>query len=214
MTAFFLAVEGIDGCGKTGIVRSLVDHLAAGGMDVLATREPGGTQPGEQIRSLILSGSDAAWNPMSELLLMTAARVEHVGRVILPSLARGQSVVSDRYIGSTLAYQGAGRGMSQDFIKSLHRTAVGDVWPDLTIVLDLDVEIGLARSRLRLAATAVDEGRFETLDLGFHRLIRQSYLDQALRNPERHLVIDADGSPAAVRQRVISAIDDWIGKRP
>jgi len=207
--AFFYAVEGVDGCGKTGITRHLVDHLNATGHRTILTREPGGTPQGEQIRSLILSGSDDAWDPHSELLLMTAARVEHVRRVVLPALATGTSVVSDRYVGSTLAYQGAGRGMPEDFIRLLHRVAVGDVWPDLVIVLDLDPLIGLARSKGRLNAEAIDEGRFETLDLAFHQRIRQSYLDQAAADPERYVIVDATGTPDQVRRRTIDAVAAW-----
>lgn len=211
--AFFYAVEGVDGCGKTGITRHLVDHLNETGRRAILTREPGGTPQGEQIRSLILSGSDDAWDPYSELLLMTAARVEHVKRVILPALAAGTSVVSDRYVGSTLAYQGAGRGMPEEFIRLLHRVAVDDVWPDLVIVLDLDPRIGLARSKGRLTAAAIDEGRFETLDLAFHCRIRQSYLDQAAADPRRYVVVNAEGSPEAVRQRTIRAFEDWHQSR-
>ena len=211
--AGFYAVEGIDGSGKSGMVRHLVDHLRARGGEGGATREPGGTPQGEQIRALILSGTDDAWDPQAELLLMTAARVEHVRRVILPALERGHFVVSDRYVGSTIAYQGAGRGMAERFIRDLHAAAVGDVWPDLTIILDLDVETGLLRSRKRLATSAVDEGRFETLDLDFHRRIRQSFLDQAQHDPDRHIVVDAAGTPDEVRTRVLSAVDAWHDRR-
>lgn len=205
----FLSLEGIDGSGKTGIVRALVEHLRDQGLDGVTTREPGGTPQGEAIRSLILSGADDAWDPHSELLLMTAARVEHVRRVILPALRSGQFVVSDRYVGSTIAYQGAGRGMSERLIRDLHASVVGDVWPDLTIVLDLDPEIGLQRSRRRLSDEVIDEGRFETLDLAFHRRIRQSFLEQAADAPHRHIVVDASGPQDEVRARVMSAFDAW-----
>lgn len=205
----FYAIEGVDGCGKTGVVKHLAEHLNRTGRQAIMTREPGGTPQGEKIRSLILSGTDDAWDQHSELLLMTAARVEHVRRVILPALASGSSVVSDRYVGSTIAYQGAGRGMPEDFIRLLHRVAVGDVWPDLVIVLDLDPRIGLARSKGRLSASAIDEGRFETLDLEFHRRIRRSYLDQASADPQRHVVVDATGDVEQVRRRVIDAVEDW-----
>jgi len=204
--ASFFAVEGVDGCGKSGMVTSIVAHLNGTGAPAIATREPGGTPQGEKLRALLLSGADDAWDQQSELLLMTAARVEHVRRVVLPTLEQGISIVSDRYVGSTIAYQGAGRGMSEDYIRFLHKQAVGDVWPDLVIVLDLDPEIGLARSRQRLSAGAIDEGRFETLDMDFHHRIRRSFLDQAARDPERHVVIDALGTPDEVRQRVIEAI--------
>ena len=207
--ARFYAIEGVDGCGKTSVVKHLAEHLNITGRPAITTREPGGTPQGEKIRALILSGTDDAWDQHSELLLMTAARVEHVRRVVLPALASGSSVVSDRYVGSTIAYQGAGRGMPEDFIRLLHRVAVGDVWPDLVIVLDLDPQIGLARSKGRLSASAIDEGRFETLDLEFHRRIRQSYLDQAAADPQRHVVVDAGGDPEQVRRRVIDAVEDW-----
>lgn len=207
--ASFYAVEGVDGCGKSGMVGHIVAHLDDGGYPAIATREPGGTPQGEKLRSLLLSGADEAWDEQSELLLMTAARVEHVRRVIRPNLENGTSVVSDRYVGSTIAYQGAGRGMSEDYIRFLHKEAVGDVWPDLVIVLDLDPAIGLARSKKRLSAGAIDEGRFETLDLDFHHRIRRSYLDQAARDPDRHVVIDALGTPEEVRERVIAAITLW-----
>ncbi|AQR73646.1 dTMP kinase [Sphingomonas sp. LM7] len=207
--AAFYAVEGIDGSGKSGMVAGIVAHLERTGRPTIATREPGGTPQGEKLRALLLAGTDDAWDQQSELLMMTAARVEHVQRVILPALARGTSVVSDRYVGSTIAYQGAGRGMPEDYIRRLHRDAVGDVWPDLVLILDLDPEIGLARSKKRLSADAIDEGRFETLDLDFHHRIRRSYLDQAARDPERHAIVDALGTPEEVRARVIAAIDAW-----
>ena len=211
--ASFYAVEGVDGSGKSGMVTCIVEHLTRTGTPAIATREPGGTPQGEKIRSLLLSGSDDAWDQQSELLMMTAARVEHVRRVILPTLARGVSVVSDRYVGSTIAYQGAGRGMAEGYIRDLHKEAVGDIWPDLVVILDLDPEIGLARSRNRLSAGEIDEGRFETLDLDFHRRIRESFLDQAAQAPERHVVIDALGTPEEVRTRAIAALDAWRANR-
>lgn len=194
----FVAVEGVDGSGKSGVVRHLAEVLRARGADVLATREPGGTPQGEALRALILSGSDDAWDPASELLLMTAARVEHVRRVIEPALAAGRLVISDRFAGSTLAYQGAGRGLDEGFIRDLHARAVGDLWPQLTLILDVDARTGLMRSRQRLSASAVDEGRFETLELAFHERIRQSFLDQAWAAPHRHVVIDASAPPETV----------------
>lgn len=202
MRGRFLVVEGIDGSGKTGVVK----HIASTG-DVVATREPGGTKQGDQLRGLILAGADDTWAPQSELLLMTAARVEHVHRVILPALEAGRTVVSDRYLGSTLAYQGAGRGMSEAFIRDLHRQAVGGLMPDLTIILDLDTKTGLARSRKRLTDAGVDEGRFESLDLAFYERVRQSFLDQAAQDPSRHAVIDASGTPQEVAAQVAEALN-------
>ncbi|WP_136684618.1 dTMP kinase [Falsirhodobacter xinxiangensis] len=200
--ARFIAVEGIDGSGKTGVVRAIAQAIP----DALTTREPGGTPQGDRLRGLLLAGDGAAWDPMSELLMMTAARVEHVRRVIRPALDAGRTVVSDRFLGSTLAYQGAGRGMDAGLIRDLHDRAVGGILPDLTIVLDLDPAIGLSRSRKRLSAEAVDEGRFESLDLAFHSRVRQSYLDQAHSAPERHAIIDAASAPEIVAQQVLAAL--------
>ncbi len=204
--ATLIAVEGGDGSGKSGAARAIVAGLQAHGVDVLATREPGGTPQGEAIRALILSGDDATWDPKSELLLMTAARVQHVRRVIAPALTQGRVVVSDRFVGSTLAYQGAGRGISNIFIKHLHEETVGPVWPDLTVILDLDAGLGLRRSRSRLADAVVDEGRFEGLELAFHQRIRQSFLDQAAAAPARHVVIDASGTMEAVQAAALDAV--------
>ena len=180
-----IAVEGIDGSGKSGVVRHLAAHLRGLGADVLATREPGGTPEGESLRALVLAG-------------------------IEPALARGQIVVTDRFVGSTLAYQGRGRGLSTGFILDLHRQAVGDLWPDLTLILDLDVATGLGRSRHRLSTDAIDEGRFEGLDLAFHESIRSAFRDQALEAPERHALIDASGTPEEVQAAALAAVLDRL----
>lgn len=206
MAGAFIAVEGVDGSGKSGVVRHLIAALQAQGHDVLGTREPGGTPQGEALRGLLLSGADDAWDPRAELLLMTAARVQHVARVVLPAVAAGRIVVSDRYAGSTLAYQGAGRGMAEGLIRDLHASMVDDVWPDLTLVLDLDPAIGLARSRRRLAVDAIDEGRFESLALPFHQRIRAAFLAQAAAEPARHVVVNAAGMPEDVKAAAVEAV--------
>ncbi|WP_230632470.1 dTMP kinase [Sphingomonas sp. Leaf37] len=206
MAGAFIAIEGVDGSGKSGVVRHLIASLRAQGHDVLGTREPGGTPQGEALRGLLLAGEDDAWDPRAELLLMTAARVQHVARIVLPAVAAGRVVVSDRYAGSTLAYQGAGRGMAERLIRDLHAAVVDDVWPDLTLVLDLDPAVGLARSRKRLAVDAVDEGRFESLDLAFHQRIRAAFLAQAAAAPERHVVVDAGGTPDEVQAAALATV--------
>jgi dTMP kinase len=203
---FLIAVEGVDGSGKSGVARAIAAALKDLGRDPVLTREPGGTPQGESLRALILAGQDATWDPASELLLMTAARVQHVRHVIQPALDRGRIVVSDRFVGSTLAYQGAGRGISQDFIRHLHVNTVGPVWPDLTIVLDLDARVGLGRSRKRLADGQIDEGRFEGLHLAFHQRIRQSFLDQAAADPGRHVIVDASVLPEDVQARAVTTV--------
>ena len=206
MAGAFIAIEGVDGSGKSGVVRHLIASLRAQGHDVLGTREPGGTPQGEALRGLLLAGEDEAWDPRAELLLMTAARVQHVARIVLPAVAAGRVVVSDRYAGSTLAYQGAGRGMAERLIRDLHAAVVDDVWPNLTLVLDLDPAVGLARSRKRLAVDAVDEGRFESLDLAFHQRIRAAFLAQAAAAPERHVVVDAGGTPDEVQAAALATL--------
>jgi len=212
MAGAFIAVEGVDGSGKSGVVRRLVAGLQARGHDVVGTREPGGTPQGEALRGLLLAGEDAAWEPRAELLLMTAARVQHVARVVLPAVAAGRVVVSDRYAGSTLAYQGAGRGMSEPLIRELHAAMVDDLWPDLTLVLDVDPAVGLARSRKRLSDGGIDEGRFESLDLAFHQRIREAFLAQATAAPERHAVIDASGAPGAVQAQALAAVERFLAR--
>ena len=208
----FIAVEGVDGSGKSGVVRALVAALQAAGHDVVATREPGGTPQGEALRGLLLAGDDAAWEPRAELLLMTAARVQHAAHVIRPGVAAGRIVVSDRYAGSTLAYQGAGRGMDEALIRGLHATMLDDLWPDLTVVLDLDPAIGLTRSRKRLSDEAIDEGRFESLALPFHQRIRASFLAQAAAAPDRHAIIAADDTPEAVRETAWRTVRDFLAR--
>ncbi|ANC87309.1 dTMP kinase [Sphingomonas sp. NIC1] len=208
----FIAVEGVDGSGKSGVVRALVAALQAAGHDVVATREPGGTPQGEALRGLLLAGDDAAWEPRAELLLMTAARVQHAAHVIRPGVAAGRIVVSDRYAGSTLAYQGAGRGMDEALIRGLHATMLDDLWPDLTLVLDLDPAIGLTRSRKRLSDEAIDEGRFESLALPFHQRIRASFLAQAAAAPDRHAIIAADDTPEAVRETAWRTVRDFLAR--
>jgi dTMP kinase len=211
MPGRFIVVEGGDGAGKGGVVASLAAALADAGHPVLTTREPGGTPEGLQLRALLLAEAGPVWEQEAELLLMTAARVQHVRRVIKPAMAAGTVVVCDRFVGSTLAYQGAGRGLPAALILDLHRRLVDDVWPDLTIVLDVDPAVGLARSRRRLAADGRDEGRFEDLDLAFHQRVRQSFLDQAAAHPARTAVVDAAQPLAQVQQDVIDRVCSFAG---
>lgn len=206
MPGRFIVVEGGDGAGKGGVAASLAAALTIAGHPVLTTREPGGTPEGLQLRALLLSAAGAVWEQEAELLLMTAARVQHVRRVIAPAVAAGTTVICDRFVGSTLAYQGGGRGLPVDLILDLHRRLVDDVWPDLTIILDVDPRTGLQRSRTRLAAQAQDEGRFEDLDLAFHDRVRQSFLAQAAENPQRTVVIDAAQTAAQVQLEALAHV--------
>ena len=208
----FIAVEGGDGTGKGTLVSALVPALRHAGFDVLATREPGGTAEGQALRQLLLP-ADASWEPWAELLLMAAARVQHAERVIRPAVAAGRIVVTDRYVGSTIAYQGAGRGLPADAILSLHRASVGDLRPGLTVILDAGAATGLRRSRSRLAAASADEGRFETLDLGFHERVRASFLAQAEAAPGSHVVVDAEQPAERIAFIVTESVMSWLASR-
>ncbi|WP_439499933.1 dTMP kinase [Bosea sp. (in: a-proteobacteria)] len=195
---FMIALEGVDGSGKSGLARQLAETLRGDGHSVLATHEPGGTEAGTALRKLVLASNAYDWTPTAELLLMNASRRQHIDKVILPALAAGQIVICDRFVGSTIAYQGAGRGLADRTILDLHRLAIEDFWPDLTLVLDIDPETALNRSKARLESAKIDEGRFEALDLAFHRRVRQSFLDQAATLPAAYRVIDANRPPEIV----------------
>jgi dTMP kinase len=177
-----IAIEGGDGAGKTSLIAALMAALA--GQDVLLTREPGGTPEGLALRAILLAQTSTVWDPRAELLLMTAARVQHVARVIRPALQAGRLVLCDRFIGSTLAYQGGGQGIDPALILRLHHDMVGDLWPDLTLLLDIDPAAALARSHRRLQQDpAIDEGRFEAMDLAFHHRVRATYCALAASRP-------------------------------
>ena len=208
---FFIAIEGGDGAGKGGVIAALAQALESAGHPCLVTREPGGTPEGERLRSLIVDTGGPAWDPKAELLLIYAARVQHVKTVILPQMTDGVTVLCDRFVGSTLAYQGAGHGLPASLIVDLHRQFADDLWPDLTISLDVDSNIGLERSRARLAGAAQQEGRFEELDLSFHQRVRQSFVDQAREDPPRFAVIDTHRPPQEVQAAAVTALLSHIG---
>lgn len=205
-SGFFIALDGVDGGGKTGAIACLAEALTKLGHDLLVTREPGGTEEGLALRRLLLANDGYAWEPMAELLLMNAARVQHVARVIRPALQAGKIVLCDRFVASSIAYQGAGRGLPMADILDLHRISVGDIWPDLTLLLDIDPRRGLERSRRRLQTDQIDEGRFEDLELAFHQRVRESFLEQAARDPQRHAVIDAGRAQRVVQEDVLQTV--------
>ena len=206
----FIVFEGGDGAGKGSALTAVAESLAADGLDVLTTREPGGTPEGLELRSLLLAAAGSVWDQGSELLLMTAARVQHVKRVIRPALAAGRIVLCDRFVGSTLAYQGAGRGLPLALIRDLHRIFVDDVWPDLTVLMDVDAGAGVRRSRQRLSSTKADEGRFEALDLDFHERVRGAFLEQAEAEPSSTIIIDAARPLDDVRPDVVARVRVWL----
>jgi dTMP kinase len=191
----FITLEGGEGAGKSTQASLLAQSLRGTGIEVIATREPGGAPGAEAIRALLVEGEAGRWQPMSELLLFLAARHEHVTRLIRPALDRGAWVVSDRFADSTMAYQGYAQGLGRQAVARGHDLALGEFAPDLTLILDLPVEEGLARAKRRAGA----ETRYELMGAAFHRKLREGFLDIARRAPERCRVIDASGPVEAVQ---------------
>lgn len=203
----FITFEGGEGAGKSTQIRLLADYLRSRGMAVAVTREPGGSPGAEAIRKLLVEGATDAWDGTTEALLMFAARRDHLVRTIRPALQSGSWVISDRFADSTRAYQGDGHGFDLEQIEVLYRLAVGDFAPDLTIVLDLPVEAGLARATARNDT----ETRFERLGVAFHQRVRDGFLRIAAAAPQRCVVIDADAAIEAVQERVRQAVAARLG---
>jgi len=168
----FISFEGGEGGGKSTQLRRLAARLSAHDVTVVTTREPGGTPGAEDIRSLLVEGEPGRWDGRAEALLVNAARADHVARLVRPALAEGKWVLCDRYVHSTLAYQGAARGLDEGELRRLHAFSTGDLWPDLTIVLDVDPALGLARA----AGRAGGEARFEGEPPAFHAAVRERFL--------------------------------------
>lgn len=199
----FITFEGGEGTGKSTQVARLVERLRARDLEVVQTREPGGSQGAEEIRNLALNGDAGRWSPTTETLLMYAARSDHLERTIRPALEAGRWVVCDRFADSSRAYQGAGGGTPAEFIETLDAAIVGATQPDLTLVFDLPVEVGLERAFGR----GLFETRFESKGLEFHERLRRGFLDIAAAHPERCVVIDADGDQDTVEARVWAAVE-------
>jgi len=202
MTGRFITLEGGEGTGKSTQIKRLAAALQQRGIKVLATREPGGSPGAEQIRKLMVEGEPGRWDAVTETLLAYAARADHVARTIGPALLADTWVISDRFNDSTFAYQGAGRGVPRETIRRIDAAVLDDFQPDLTLVLDLDVTIGLKRALSRSGA----ENRFEKFGLEFHEKLRQAFLDIAKRSPDRCRVIDAGGSEDAVAEAIFAAV--------
>ena len=205
MTGRFITFEGGEGSGKSTQIRLLADDLVKSGKAVLTTREPGGTPDAEEIRKLLVTGSADKWDKTTETLLFFAARRDHLKKKIEPAVAAGQVVLCDRFADSTLAYQGYGYGNDpeqQNLIKELYKRTVGSFKPNMTILLDIPVEVGLKRSR----RAGNVELRFEDKELAFHERLRQAYLKMAKEDPERFVVIDATQPIPAIHQQILQAI--------
>ncbi|MCQ4306642.1 dTMP kinase [Pseudomonas stutzeri] len=200
MTGLFITLEGPEGAGKSTNRDYLAQCLRERGLDVVLTREPGGTPLAERIRDLLLTPADERMSSDTELLLMFAARAQHLAQVIRPALARGAIVLCDRFTDATYAYQGGGRGQSVQRIEQLEYFVQGDMRPDLTLIFDLPVEVGLSR-----AAARGRLDRFEQEGLEFFEAVRSAYLDRARQAPQRYRVIDA-GQPLSAVQQDLDAL--------
>ena len=198
----FITLEGPDGSGKSSLLPRLAAVLRSGGCEVVATREPGSTPFGELMRRMVLDTDPPVdRGGRSDALLFAAARAQHVDEVIGPALARGAVVVCDRYADSSLAYQGAGSGVPMDQLRAVQRFATGGLAPDLTVLLDLPVEAGLARKSAEIT-------RFEAFhDVAYHERVRAAFLQFAREDPERYVVVDADRDEAAVLTDAVAALE-------
>ena len=202
--ARFITLEGGEGAGKSTLAKGLKERLAAHGVAALVTREPGGSPKAERIRAALLGGEVARFGPFAEALMFYAARIDHVDRTIRPALKNGDWVICDRFADSTRAYQGATGQIDPALLASLERVALGDFRPDLTLILDIPVEVGLARAALRRGSQTSD--RFEGEGHGFHARLRRAYLDIAEKEPERCVVLDGDHPPEAVLDLAWAAV--------
>ena len=204
MTGRFITIEGGEGAGKSTAQTFLADKLAAQGISVLQTREPGGTPLAEAIRRNLLSVDEEAPVEMAELLLVFAARAQHLAKVIEPALEQGQWVLCDRFTDATYAYQGAGRGLSAELIYKLEALVQGDRRPDTVILLDMPPQIGLDRARAR---GALD--RFEQEEQAFFERVRQGYLERAAAFPDRYAVVDAAQELSEVQRSLETLMANW-----
>ena len=203
-TGVFLALEGGEGTGKSTQAALLVEWLERLGHRVLLTREPGGTDVGNILRHIVLDNATGELSPRTEVLLYAADKAEHVDQVILPALADGSVVLTDRYVDSTLAYQGAGRHLDAAEVEHVARWATSELRPHLTVVLDLDPAVGHARFE--------GADRIEAEPLEFHQRVRQHFLDLAAADPRHYLVVPGDGSPAEIHEAIRAAVEPWLGQ--
>ena len=198
----FITFEGGEGAGKTTQAKMLCEALEAAGVETLLTREPGGTFGAEAIRNLVLEGTSDRWSGMTELLLMYAARLDHVEKLIKPALERGVWVISDRFSDSSLAYQGYARGLGPDKVRALHEAVMDGFEPDLTVLFDIDPILAQKRVETR----GEDLSRFDSESIDFHNTLRNAFLDIAEANAERIFTVDAAASRDGVQTRILFAV--------
>ena len=208
----FIVFEGIEGCGKSTQIKLAGEYLESLKIPFIGTREPGGTPVGEEIRKIFLHCDNRELTPLAELLLVNASRVQHVCQVIAPALKAGKVVLCDRFFDATVAYQGHAGGVPASLIYRCHELFLGSLNPDLTLLLDCTVEIGLERSRGRNKAEGMEreEGRFEDKQLKFHEKVRKGYLERAAQEPGRFRRIDAEKSVEKVQEEIRLALTEKL----
>lgn len=205
----FITLEGGEGGGKSTQARKLADVLTARGHEVVLTREPGGAPGAEAIRKLLVEGAANRWDGLTEALLHTAARRDHLVKTVWPALEAGKTVISDRFLDSTIAYQGYGHGLDLGVLRELQRIAIGDFRPDITLILDLPAHVGLERAHVRGGT----ETRYESMASAFHERLRQGFLEIAAGEPGRCHVIDSNHDIATVHASIVGVVDSALGKR-
>lgn len=204
----FITFEGIEGSGKTTQIKRIFEFLQSSGHDCITTREPGGTNIGRQIRTILLDPESKAMDPLAELLLYTADRVQHAKEILKPSLALGKIILCDRYFDATVVYQGYARGLDIEVIHNLHQLMTKGLKPDLTFLLDLSPEEGLSRAwgQIDNGSRVGKETRFEEEAVAFHQKVRAGYLELARKEPARFRIIDASRNEQRVQQAIIKAL--------
>ncbi|MDD4952294.1 MAG: dTMP kinase [Desulfovibrionaceae bacterium] len=209
----FVTFEGIEGTGKSTQIAMLREYLEAKGRRVLVTLEPGGSRVGRELRKMLLHMEGKDLTGETELFLYLADRAQHVSQVIRPALDQGQAVISDRFADSTVVYQGYGRGLDPKLLHQFNKIAVAGLWPELTILLDIDPELGLKRAMTRnmREGKVKEEGRFEAESLSFHKRVREGYLMWAALNKERFKVVDASPGAQAVFEDIRRVVDERFG---
>lgn len=208
----FITLEGIEGSGKTTQIPNIVTYLRNQGHDCVVTREPGGTEIGQKIRAILLDPDSTDLDPLAELLLYTADRAQHIHEIVRPSLARGKTVLCDRYFDATVVYQGYARGLDIDLVNGLHKMVLDDLKPDLTILLDLPVHLGLSRAWKQIdnGTRTGRETRFEEEELDFHEKVRAGYLDISRRERKRFQVVDASGDEQDVYRKIVGILSAHV----
>ena len=201
----FITLEGIEGAGKSTAVDFIEDFLTKEGHDVIKTREPGGTVIGEQIREILLKNENYTLTYDTELLLIFSARAQHIQEVILPALSSGKIILCDRFTDASYAYQGGGRGIDASRINLLEKWVQGDLRPNLTLLFDLDVSIGMQRTKKRS-----DADRFEREEINFFEKIRNTYLERAKNEPQRFRIINSASSLESVKEQIITILKDFL----